>query len=189
MIVSAPGDEDEFQHLLYTAINAGQPMAVRYPRGNGEGVSLKSGFQLFPVGKGEVLREGEDLAIVAIGSTVYPALATANRLAVDGIRCAVVNARYAKPLDSELVVELAATTKKLLTVEENALAGGFGSAVLELIADAGLEGVKVICLGLPDRFIEHGTQELFRSIFNLDSEGIARHIKASFPEILVQAHT
>jgi 1-deoxy-D-xylulose-5-phosphate synthase len=184
MVIAAPKDEDEFQHLLYTAINAGQPMAVRYPRGNGEGVPLAPDFRLLPMGKGEMLKEGEDLAILAIGSTVYPALAAAEKLAEEGIHCAVANVRFAKPLDSELIMELAASTKKLLTVEENALAGGFGSAVLELLGKAKLDGLRVECLGLPDRFIEHGTQELFRAMFNLDSEGIARCIKTAFPELV-----
>jgi len=187
MAIAAPKDEDEFQHLLYTAINAGQPVAVRYPRGNGEGAPLKPDFQLLPIGKGEILREGQDLAILAIGSTVYPALAAAEELAKEGIHCAVANVRFAKPLDSELITDLAGSTKRLLTVEENALAGGFGSAVLELLGEAKLEGVKVECLGLPDRFIEHGTQELFRAMFNLDSEGIAKCVRAAFPELVGEA--
>lgn len=183
VVICAPKDEGEFQQALFTAISAGKPMAIRYPRGNGEGVSLKSRFQL-PIGKGEILRDGEDLAILAIGSVVYPSLAAAEQLASEGIDCAVVNARFAKPLDSELILELA-SKKRLLTVEENALAGGFGSAVLELLSEAESVNVKIERLGLPDRFIEHGSQEIFRSLFKLDAEGIARHIKASFPELLV----
>ena len=184
MLIAAPKDEDEFQHLLYTAINAGRPMAVRYPRGNGEGAPLAPDFRQLPIGKGEMLKEGEDLGILAVGSAVYPALAAAEKLAKEGIHCSVANVRFAKPLDSELIMELAASTKRLLTVEENALAGGFGSAVLELINKNRPEGLKVECLGLPDRFIEHGTQELFRAKFNLDSEGIARCIKTNFPELV-----
>lgn len=187
VVVAAPKDEQEFQHLLYTAINAGQPMAVRYPRGNGEGIPLTQNFQPLPIGRGEILKTGDDVAILAIGSTVYPALAAAGKLGEEGIHCTVANARYAKPLDSELIMELAATTKRILTVEENALAGGFGSAVLELLGKAKLEGVKVECLGLPDRFIEHGTQELFRAMFSLDSEGIAKCVRAAFPELVGEA--
>lgn len=183
--ICAPKDEDELQQALFTAISAGKPMAIRYPRGNGEGVSLKSRFHL-PIGKGEILRDGEDMAILAIGSVVYPSLAAAERLTSEGINCAVANARFAKPLDSELILELA-TKKRLLTVEENALAGGFGSAVMEVLSEAESVNVKIERLGLPDRFIEHGTQEIFRSLFKLDAEGIARHIKASFPELLVRA--
>jgi len=184
MVIAAPKDEDEFQHLLYTAVGAAQPMAVRYPRGDGEGVPLGRGFCLLPMGKGEILRKGEDVGILAIGSTVYPALAASERLEKEGIHCAVANARFAKPLDSDLIMELSAHTKRLLTVEENALAGGFGSGVLELLGKANLDGVRVECLGLPDRFIEHGPQELLRTMFNLDSEGIAMCIKTAFSELV-----
>jgi len=187
MIVSAPKDEDEFQQLLYTAVNAGQPMAVRYPRGNGEGVPLNQHFMQLPIGKGELLRQGEKLAILTIGSTVYPALAAAEALEEEGLQCSVVNARYAKPLDSDLILDTASTTKRILTVEENTLTGGFGSAVLELVSEAGFENIKVECLGLPDGFIEHGTQELFRSMFNLDSQGITRCVRNFFPEVLAKA--
>jgi 1-deoxy-D-xylulose-5-phosphate synthase len=136
-----------------------------------------------PVGQGEILREGEDVSILAIGSAVYPALAAAARLSERGINCTVADARYAKPLDVNLILELA-SRKRLLTVEENALAGGFGGAVLEMLSDAGLADVKIGRLGLPDTFIEHGTQELFRSMFDLDAEGIARRVEAAFPELL-----
>ncbi|MFQ6121539.1 MAG: 1-deoxy-D-xylulose-5-phosphate synthase [Dehalococcoidales bacterium] len=187
MIVAAPKDEDELQHLLFTAVNTGQPMAVRYPRGKGEGIPLKPDLVQLPIGKGEMLREGSDLAILAIGSTVYPALAAAERLAEEDLHCAVANARFVKPLDSKLVLELAMKTKRLLTVEENALAGGFGSAVLELLGNSKLAQVRVECLGLPDTFVEHGTQKVFRSMFDLDTEGIARRIKTSFPELLAEA--
>ncbi|HEY82748.1 MAG TPA: 1-deoxy-D-xylulose-5-phosphate synthase [Dehalococcoidia bacterium] len=186
IIVAAPKDEDELQHLLFTAINCAQPMAVRYPRGQGQGVPLSTDWHLLPIGKGEILREGQDLAILAIGSPVYPALAAAEQLAEEGIDCAVVNARFAKPLDAELMLALAMKTRRVLTVEENAFAGGFGSAVLELLASAKLTEVRVECLGLPDIFIEHGSQKIFRAMFALDAEGISRRIKNSFPELLAQ---
>ena len=187
MVIAAPKDEAEFQHLLYTATNADQPTAVRYPKGNGEGALLTPDFQQLPISKGEMLKQGEDVAILAIGSTVYPALAAAEKLAKEGINCAVANVRFVKPLDSELITKLAISTKRLLTVEENALAAGFGSAILELLTKAKLEDLKVECLGLPDRFIEHGTQELLRAMFNLDSEGIVRCIKTAFPELVGEA--
>jgi 1-deoxy-D-xylulose-5-phosphate synthase len=186
MVISAPKDEDELQHLLYTAIKAGQPMAIRYPRGYGEGVALKPDLQLLPIGKGEILKEGLDLAIIAIGSVVYPALNAARLLSDVGIDCAVINARFAKPLDSEMLLGQAKKTLKLVTVEENALAGGFGNAVLDWLAQAGLSQVKVECIGLPDQFIEHGSPELFRAKFDLDSAGIARRTKAAFPELLAK---
>jgi len=152
-----------------------------------EGISLNRHLKQLPIGKGELLRHGEKLAILAIGSTVYPALAAADALEEEGLQCSVVNARYAKPLDTDLILETASTTKRLLTVEENTLAGGFGSAVLELVSETGLENVKVECLGLPDGFIEHGTQEIFRSLFDLDAESIAQRIRKSLPEFIVES--
>jgi 1-deoxy-D-xylulose-5-phosphate synthase len=185
IIVAAPKDEDGFRHLLYTAVHAGQPMAVRYPRGRGEGIPIKANFERLPVGKGEILRDGQALAILSLGATVYPALAAAELLAAEGIDCAVVNARFVKPLDAEMILDLAVKTKRLLTVEENALCGGFGGAVLELLANDRLCQVQTECLGLPDRFVEHGTQEQFRAMFELDADGIVRRIRAAFPELLV----
>jgi 1-deoxy-D-xylulose-5-phosphate synthase len=186
MIVASPKDEDELQHLLNTAVKAGKPMAVRYPRGSGEGVALKAGLQLLPIGKAEVIKEGADLAILAIGSTVYPSLKAAEELAGDGIECSVVNARFAKPLDSALILELAKKARRLITVEENALTGGFGNAVLHLLAQSNLSQIKVECLGLPGQFIEHGHPDLFRAKFDLDSAGIRRRIKKAFPELAVK---
>ena len=183
MVVAAPKDEDELQHLLFTATRVGRPMAVRYPRGKGQGVPLSSDLQQLHLGRGEILGDGQDVCILALGSTVYPALEAARQLAREGIDCTVVNARFAKPLDSKLILEQASRTGKLVTVEENALAGGFGSAVLQLLESSRLKGVRIECIGLPDEFIEHGPQELFRSMFDLDSEGISRRIKGSFPEL------
>jgi 1-deoxy-D-xylulose-5-phosphate synthase len=182
MVVSAPKDEDELQHLLYTAVKAGSPMSIRYPRGHGEGTALKTDPEFLPIGKGELLKEGPDLAILAIGSTVYPALNAARVLSDEGIDSAVVNARFAKPLDSVMVLEQA-RKKRLITVEENTLSGGFGSAVLELLAQTQTSGVRIDCIGLPDRYIEHGRPDLFRSKYDLDSAGILRRIKAAFPDL------
>jgi 1-deoxy-D-xylulose-5-phosphate synthase len=186
IIVSAPKDEDELQHLLFTAVKTGRPMAVRYPRGLGNGIKLKPELELIPVGKGEILREGSDLAIIAIGSSVRPALEAADLLKLESVECTVVNARFAKPLDSELILGIAGKNNRLVTIEENALAGGFGSSVLNLLARSGMGQPKVECIGLPDRFIEHGSPELFRSKFDLDSNGIVRRIKAAFPEFGVK---
>ena len=183
MVVAAPKDEDELQHLLYTATQAGRPMAVRYPRGSGRGVPLSPELKDIPLGKGEVLREGRDICILALGPAVYAALDAARQLAQEGIECAVVNARFAKPLDSELILEQASHTGRVVTVEENALDGGFGSAVLQLLNSSEVAGMKTECIGLPDNFIEHGPQELFRSVFDLDAEGIARRIRSRFPEL------
>ncbi|MEE9401140.1 MAG: 1-deoxy-D-xylulose-5-phosphate synthase [Dehalococcoidia bacterium] len=189
MVVAAPKDEDELQHLLYTAVVEECPMAIRYPRGSGPGAPLSSDVRQVPIGKGELLGVGQDIGILAIGSTVYSALSAAERLGEEGIRCAVANARFAKPLDSDLVMGLAAQTKRLVTVEENTLAGGFGSAILQLIQASGLSDVKVECIGLPDGFVEHGPQELLRAMFALDSDGIAQRIRVSFPELFARGHS
>lgn len=182
MVVAAPKDEDELQHMLATAVAADGPMAIRYPRGNGSGVPLKDPH-LLRQGKAEVLRQGQDVAILALGSTVSPALEAAELLAAQGVNCAVVNARFAKPLDEDLILGLAEQTRRVVTVEENVLAGGFGSAVLQLLRTAGTTGIRVDCIGMPDRFVEHGPQEMFRSLFHLDAEGIARRVKSAFPEL------
>ncbi|MFP3975579.1 MAG: 1-deoxy-D-xylulose-5-phosphate synthase [Dehalococcoidia bacterium] len=187
MVVAAPKDEDELQHLLFTAVNAGRPMAVRYPRGRGEGVPMGQELKKLPLGKGEVLREGHDIAILAIGSTVYPALNAAEQLAREGVECSVINARFAKPLDEDLIVGISARTKRVLTVEENSVNGGFGSAVLELFESYNISGVKTRCIGLPDEFIEHGPQAIFRSMFGLDSEGIAKKVRTSFSELFPES--
>ncbi len=189
MAIASPADEDQLQHMLYSAIHYQRPTAVRYPRGTGQGVALANEFQKLPIGKGEVIREGNDLAIVAIGPTVYGSLAAAKMLDREGTYCSVINARFAKPLDSELILAQAAKTRKLLTVEENALQGGFGSAVVELLGTSDLSGVRVKCLGLPDKFIEHGPQELFRSLYSLDAEGIAQSVRLFFPELANESHS
>jgi len=186
VVVAAPKDGDELRHLLFTATKAGLPMAVRYPRGGVERVLSESGMKELPIGKAEVLRNGEDITLLAIGTTVYPALDAAEILAKDGIDCTVVNARFAKPLDSELILHLATETKMLLTIEENALAGGFGSAVLQLVESSDLVGVRTHCIGLPDQFIEHGPQELFRTKFGLDAEGIVRQVISSCADLPIR---
>jgi 1-deoxy-D-xylulose-5-phosphate synthase len=188
MVVSAPMDENEFQSLLFTAVNAGRPISVRYPRGSGEGVSLSDHFQGVPIGRGEVLRNGDDISIIAIGSRVYPALAAADILYSEGIDCTVVNARFAKPLDEELIVEQARKTGRLVTVEENVVAGGFGSAVMELLQQKSRPESSVLCIGLPDQFIEHGQQDQIRSKFLLDAEGIAMRVKEHFTDLFLDVY-
>ena len=183
LTVAAPKDEDELRHLLFTATKLGGPMAIRYPRGRGVGAPLSDGLELLPVGVSELLRSGDDVTIAAVGPAAWAALAAAQELAASGVECNVVNGRFVKPLDSEMLLGLASRTGRLVTVEENVLAGGFGSAVLEAIESAGMEGVRVERIGLPDRFIEHGPQEIFRSMFDLDSEGIVRRVRAAFPEL------
>ncbi|TAK35180.1 MAG: 1-deoxy-D-xylulose-5-phosphate synthase [Chloroflexota bacterium] len=182
MVVMAPKDENELQHLVYTAIKSGRPSAVRYPRGSGTGVVLDSDLREIPVGKAEVLREGSDVAILAIGFMVAPALEAAGLLQEAGVSACVVNARFVKPLDEELILALAQKPGKLFTVEENTLTGGFGSAVLELLERNRVAGVHVRRLGLPDEFIEHGTQQVLRQKCGLDAVGIATAVLEAFPD-------
>jgi len=129
------------------------------------------------VGSGERLSAGKDVAIIAIGTTVYPALEAATLLEKDGIMVTVVNARFVKPLDRELILSVVRECGVVVTVEENALQGGFGSAVLELLSDERLTGFKVKRIGIPDRFIEHGTQAELRNMLGLDATGIAAVVK------------
>lgn len=184
MTVCAPKDENELQRMLFTAVEAKGPVAVRYPRGYGMGVEMDPEFVELPIGKGEILRAGRDLVILGIGSMVYPALDAATRMAKEGVESYVVNARFAKPIDVDLVLEMARRTGRVITVEENTLAGGFGSAVLELLAKHVLgKEIRTECIAIPDRFVEHGPQELFRAMFDLDAEGIARRAVEAFPEL------
>jgi 1-deoxy-D-xylulose-5-phosphate synthase len=174
MIICAPKDGNELQDLLYTAVNTEHPMAIRYPRGRGTGVPLARELRQLPIGKAEIIKQGEDVAIIGIGSTVMPCLEAAEHLAVEGIDAMVINARFAKPLDTELILDAAKQAKKMVIVEENVLSGGFGAAVLELLEKAAVAGVKVKRLGIPDEFVTHGKQDLLRSIYHLDAPGIAR---------------
>jgi len=172
MVLMAPADENELQQMLKTALEHGGPIALRYPRGTAEGVSMDEEFKTLPVGKGELLREGNDLAILAIGNRVWPAVAAAKSLAEEGIIAAVANCRFVKPLDRDLISRLARQTNRLLTVEENALQGGFGSAVLEMLAEEGHAGVRVVRLGIGDHFVEHGSQQMQRSKCGIDTPAI-----------------
>lgn len=173
MAVMAPRNEDELQHLLYTALyGAPGPAALRYPRDKGEGVALHEPH-LLPWGKGELLREGEDLLIAAAGTTANAALDAAERLSKEGIEAAVINARFIKPLDEELILEWAGRCGRVLTVEENTLTGGFGSAVLELLA-ARDQILPVHRIGIGDRFVEQGPRAMILSLCGLDAEGIFR---------------
>ncbi|MFQ5925344.1 MAG: 1-deoxy-D-xylulose-5-phosphate synthase [Dehalococcoidia bacterium] len=183
MAVASPKDENELQHLLYTAVRANRPFALRYPRGSGLGVPLDVELRELPIGKGEVLRAGKDMAILAIGVTVAPSLEASQRLAEKGIEATVVNARFAKPLDSSLILDLARQTRRLVTVEENALAGGFGSAVLGLVESSTIPDLRVERIGLPDKFVEQGPQGLLRTKYNLDADGIERRVLAAFPQL------
>ena len=177
LLVAAPKDENELQHLLYTALEAKHPMAVRYPRGAGVGVDMDEELHQIPIGSGEILCKGKDVAILALGSTVAPAVEAAQELAEGGVHATVVNSRFAKPLDAELVTSLARRIKNIVTVEENVINGGFGSGVLALLQKAGINNVRVKNIGIPDEFVEHGTQAILRAKYNLDASGIVRETR------------
>jgi len=181
LIVSAPKDENELQHLLYTAVKLDHPMAIRYSRDSGLGVELDAELHEIPIGKGEIVRYGEDVAILAIGATVATAVEAARELASNGIEATVVNARFAKPLDSELIIDLASRIKRLVTVEENALSGGFGSSVVALLQKSGMPDVRVKSIGIPDEFVEQGAQAILRSKYGLDAKGVVRQVLTLFP--------
>jgi 1-deoxy-D-xylulose-5-phosphate synthase len=173
MVLMAPKDEDELRHMLATALAYEEgPIALRYPRGSGVGVPMLGEPRVLPIGRAELLREGSDVAIVALGATVLPAERAADILAEQGIRATVINARFVKPLDRSLILDAARECGCLVTVEEAQLAGGFGSAVLETLADAGLL-IPVLRLGLADRFFDHASQASLRRQAGIDAESIA----------------
>ncbi len=174
MVVMAPKDENELRRMLKTAIDHDGPIALRYPRGEGWGVEMEKEIRPLEIGKGELLRDGKDIAIIAIGNTVVPSLKAAQDLAQLGIDAAVVNARFVKPLDRELLRDVLERIPRAISVEDNVLQGGFGSAVAELLADEGMTGVSLRRLGVPDRFIPHGTQDELRKICGIDKDAIAQ---------------
>jgi len=180
LIVMVPKDEEEFRHMIKTAVDCHQPVALRYPRGKGEGVERSPRLHPLEIGKGEILREGRDALILAIGVTVYPALRAAERLDQRNISTAVINCRFLKPLDRSLICDWAKRTGRVLTVEENVLQGGFGSAVLELLEEEGLYSIQIKRLGIPDLFVEHGPQSLLREKYGIDENGIYRGVMEMF---------
>ena len=175
LVVMAPADENELQHMLHTALAHHGPVVLRYPRGNGEGVALEPDFRRLEIGRGTVLREGTDVLLLPIGNRVGPALAAAARLEVQGIDAAVINPRFLKPLDSDLIADWAARTGRVVTVEDNCVQGGFGSAVLEALNERGLH-LPVRRLGYEDRFIEHGPQAVLWRAAGIDADGIVHSV-------------
>jgi 1-deoxy-D-xylulose-5-phosphate synthase len=168
--------------MIKTATECPVPVAFRYPRGKGVGCARDASLRSIGIGKGEILREGQDILLLAIGATVYPCLRAAERLAEAGIRAAVINSRFLKPLDANLLCDWARRTGKVLTVEENVLQGGFGSAVLELFQERGLFQIQVKRLGIPDLFVEHGPQALLRAKYGIDENGIFKKVQEMFEE-------
>lgn len=178
MVVCAPKDDRELRDLLYTGLQHDGPFAVRFPRGNTPGVAYTSGeFSAIPIGTGEMLRTGDDVAILAIGAMVPLAEQAAEDLRAEGISAMVINARFVKPLDRELILKGALRCRKLITIEEHALMGGFGSAVLELLQEEGLTGIQVRRMGFPDIFVEHGDTKEIRRDLGLTVEEVLRHAR------------
>ncbi|MBI1996151.1 MAG: 1-deoxy-D-xylulose-5-phosphate synthase [Deltaproteobacteria bacterium] len=174
LVIMAPKDENELQHMLKTAVDHPGPISLRYPRGDGCGVEMDRELRNLEIGKAELLRSGKDIALFAIGHAVLPALRAAENLAPLGIDATVINARFVKPLDRDLLRDVVKRIPALITVEDHAVAGGFGSAVLECLAEEGISDVRVRRLGVPDRFIPHGTQDELRKLCGFDQEAITQ---------------
>jgi 1-deoxy-D-xylulose-5-phosphate synthase len=176
MVVMAPKDENELRHMLKTALDHPGPVALRYPRGCGVGVPLEDEVCPLPIGKAEVLTTGTDAVILGIGVTVMVAIEAKKRLEDEHISVTVVNSRFVKPLDRELIASLARKIPCVVTVEENVIQGGFGSAVLECLSDEGITGNRILRLGIGDTFVEHGSQKILRAKYGLDAAGIAKAV-------------
>ena len=183
LIVSAPKDENELQHLLYTATQTPHPMAIRYPRSCGTGIKMDDMFKTIPMGTAEILKEGNDVAIMAVGASVPYAIQAAGELSLKGIEATVINGRFIKPLGSEVILDTARKIKYIVTVEENVLIGGFGSAVSSLLHEAGITDTMIKKIGIPDRYVEHGTPKILREKYGLDSEGIIKETLTLLPEV------
>lgn len=186
LLFMAPKDGEELKAMLEFALKHNGPCAIRYPRGR---IPIDAGCKMqdtrVETGRAEILMDGDDIAIIAIGNTVYPSLRAAEMLIEDGIRPCVVNARFIKPLDEKLILSLAERIKRIVTVEEHILAGGFGSAVLECLVNAGLTDISVRRIGIGDEFVEHGAQPLLREKYGLDENGIYKTCKTCFSELRV----
>jgi 1-deoxy-D-xylulose-5-phosphate synthase len=186
-VIMSPKDENELRNMFYTQLQyRGGPTALRYPRGSAQGVPLDRELREIPIGEAELLRHGSDVAIVALGSMVAPAMDAAAKLGEEGISCAVVNARFVKPLDEDMILDLAGRVEHLVTVEEAQRAAGFGSAVAELIQDRGLAGCRVTSIGIPDSFIDHGKPAVQRANAGLSADAIASRVREVVAESRVR---
>ncbi|NLB51529.1 MAG: 1-deoxy-D-xylulose-5-phosphate synthase, partial [Syntrophomonadaceae bacterium] len=176
----APANENELADMLFTACHLQGPVAIRYPRGIGDGVPVNENPQILPIGKAETLVDGGDLSIIAIGRGVVFGKAVAEKLASLGIQSKVVNARFVKPLDHDLIKKLAIDNQRIVTIEDGCLAGGFGSAIIELLNDKNIKA-DVLRIGLPDEFIDHGKADLLFDYLNMDSESVSEKIISQWP--------
>lgn len=177
MIIMAPKDESELRDMLYTAIeHCNGPVTIRYPRGSALGLPLKDGFEKIEIGKSELLVEGEDVALLALGTMVNYSLKAEELLRNENVNAAVFNMRFAKPLDTNILDEIAARFTKVVTLEENNLPGGFGSAVSEYFVDKNYKN-DFLRIGIPDKFVDHGTQQELHQLLEMDPEGILKRVK------------
>ena len=178
MVIMAPKDENELRHMLKTAVDHNKPVAVRYPRGEGTGCKIDDDMITLEIGRAEVLNgrhdKEPDIVLLAVGNMVWVAEEAYLKLAEKGINAVVINARFIKPLDESCIIEYAKKAGRVITVEEHVLAGGFGSAVLELLADKKLSGVQVVRIGIPDGFVEHGKPEILREKYGLTADNIVK---------------
>jgi 1-deoxy-D-xylulose-5-phosphate synthase len=178
MVIMAPKDEAELRNMVYTAIkHCHAPVAVRYPRGSALGVKLEPGFSKIEIGKAETITHGEDIAILAVGSMVNYAEKATAMLAENGIKCELINMRFIKPLDTKLLDEIGTKFEKIVTIEENSLPGGFGSAVLEYFNYKNFKN-DILRIGIPDKFIDHGTQPELHKLIEIDPAGIVSRISS-----------
>jgi 1-deoxy-D-xylulose-5-phosphate synthase len=174
LVIMAPKDEAELQHMLYTSVYLDGPSAVRYPRGSGHDVPLATELKKLTIGEGELLISRDDILLLPIGNRVYPALEAAEELKKVGINAAVINPRFIKPLDENLICKWAKHTGKIITIEDNSRQSGFGSSILELMSKRGLYSVQTWMLGHPDNFVEHGPQKTLWKNSHIDTPSIIR---------------
>jgi 1-deoxy-D-xylulose-5-phosphate synthase len=177
MVIMAPKDEAELRNMVFTAVEYCEgPVAIRYPRGSALGVTMKEGFEKIEIGKSEYLSEGNDVALLAVGSMVNYTEQAAEILKSNGVNCEVINMRFVKPLDTNMIDDVASRHSKIVTLEENNLPGGFGSAVVEYLSEKNLK-IDVLRIGLPDKFVDHGTQTELHQALGIDAEGIVKQVK------------
>ncbi len=174
MVIMAPKDENELQHMLYTAVHHKGPAAVRYPRGSGEGIALDETLVKFDIGKGELIRPGKDILLLPVGNRVSAAVLAATELEQHGLDVAVINPRFVKPLDEELICHWAKECSNIITIEDGAAMGGFGSTVLTMLSNNGIFTIRSTILGYPDTFIEHGPQKTLWQESGIDATGIVQ---------------
>ena len=180
MVLMAPKDEAELQRMVVTGIEYDGPIAVRYPRGNGYGVPLmEEGWEALPIGKAEVLRHGDDVLLIGYGAMVYPAMQTAEILSEHGVEATVINARFAKPLDTELMLPLANKIGQVVTLEDGCLMGGFGSALAEELSDRGFSPT-LLRLGVPDQLVDHASPDQSKAALGLMPAQMAERILKRF---------